>query len=219
MRLMLLFLLCALPVTASAHVLDEYLQAAQISLAPDGVRVNLRLIPGVKVAERIFALIDVDGDGQISPEEEQAYAQLVTGDIALETDGRKMPFVLKDIRFPPRDKMNEGNGAIRLDLAADMKLDRAGEHQITFRNDHLPDIGVYLANVLISTADTIEITGQQRDNLQHELRVNFRVHSANTPASSQWKALLIGLFLLLLSAQWKCLRFFFQGLNGGKMCR
>ena len=64
--------------TAAAHVLDEYLQVAQIALAPDGVRVELRLIPGVKVADRIFALIDVDDvDGKISPVEEQAYARRV----------------------------------------------------------------------------------------------------------------------------------------------
>jgi hypothetical protein len=45
-------------------VLDQYLQVAQIALAPDGVRVELRLIPGVQAADRICTLIDAGGMGK-----------------------------------------------------------------------------------------------------------------------------------------------------------
>jgi len=195
---------CAFSTTAAAHVLDQYLQVAQIALAPGGVRVELRLIPGVQVADRVFALIDADGDGRISPAEEQAYARRVLRDVALEVDGRRAPLALAGIQFPSRREMNEGIGAIRLDLAAEAALGAAGKHQLSFRNDHLPELGVYLANALVPASDAIEITGQQRDALQHGLQVDFRVLSADARAWPRWTGgLLFGLCLALLLTQWK----------------
>ena len=209
MRRLLFCLLCACAfyLTVSAHVLDQYLQVAQIALSPGGARVELRLIPGVQVAERVLALIDVDGDGQISPAEEQAYARRVLSDISLEIDGRRAMLALASIQFPSRREMNEGIGAIRLTLAAEAALGTAGEHQLSFRNDHLPELGVYLANALVPTTDAIKITGQQRDALQHGLQVDFRVLSADARAWPRWTGLLLfGLCLALLLPQWKRLR-------------
>lgn len=211
-----LLCVCALNITVSAHVLDQYLEVAQIALAPDGVRVELRLIPGVQVADRIFALMDVDGDGKISPAEEQAYARRVLQDVALEVDGRPAPLALTEVQFPSRREMNEGIGAIRLDLAAEAAMDVAGEHQLSFRNDHLPELGVYLANALVPTTEAIKISGQQRDALQHGLQVDFRVISADARAWPHWTGvllfglalLLFGLFLALLFSPGRRLRSF-----------
>jgi hypothetical protein len=195
----------------SAHVLDQYLQVAQIALSPGGARVDLRLIPGVQVADRVFALIDVDGDGQISPAEEQAYAQRVLQDIALEVDGRSAPLALAGVQFPSRREMNEGTGTIRLDLAAAAAMDAAGEHQLSLRNDHLPELGVYLANALVPATEVIKITGQQRDALQHELQLDFVVPSAKAPAWPGWIGfLLFCLSLALLLQQGKRLRSFLR---------
>ena len=85
---------CALHLTGSAHVLDQYLQVAQIALAPDGVRIELRLTPGVQVAERICTLIDADRDGQITTAEEQAYARRVLQDLELAINGVNAPLTL-----------------------------------------------------------------------------------------------------------------------------
>jgi len=202
------FCAVAFQATAVAHVLDQYLQVAQIALEPGIVRVELRLIPGVQVADRIFALIDVDGDGQISPAEEQAYARLVLRDIALEVDGVRAPLALTGLQFPSRLEMSEGNGAIRLDLAAEVALGVAGEHQLSFRNDHIPELSVYLANALIPTIEAIKITGQERDALQHGIRVNFRVLSAGAPAWPRWTTMLLlfGLCPAMLFPKWRRLR-------------
>lgn len=213
MRRLLAFCLCAFAfqAMAAAHVLDEYVQAAQITLAPGGVRVELRLVPGVEVASHVFAMIDVDSDGQISPAEEQAYAQRVLQDIALEVDGRRAPLALTGIHFPSRREVNEGVGAIRLDLAAEAASGAAGEHQLSFRNDHLPELGVYLVNALVPSTSEIKITGQERDPLQRELRLSFHVTSHVTPADTHgpwlWTGMLIlCLCLALLFSQWKHLR-------------
>jgi len=213
MKRMFACFLCALAfqATAAAHVLDQYLQSAQIALASDGARVSLRLIPGVQVADRVFTLIDADGDGKISPREEQAYVRRVLEDIALEVDGRPAPFAVRAVQFPTRPEMNEGTGAIRLELAAEAALGTPGNHQLSFRNDHLPEFAVYLANALIPTTETISITGQQRDKLQHGLQVDFRVVSAE---ASVWPrrtgVLLLGTCLALLLPQWKRLRSFLR---------
>ncbi len=191
-------------------MLDEYVEAAQISLAPDGARVELRLIPGVEVADRVFVIIDSDGDGQISSAEEQTYARRVMQDITLEVDGRRAPLALKGVEFPSRREMNEGVGAIRLDLAAEADLRGAGEHRLSFRNYHLPKLGSYLANALVPSTDAIKITAQQRDALQHELQVDFLVLYTDARTWPRWiGVLLFGLFLALLLTQWKRLRGFF----------
>src|SRR5882724_7599511 len=120
MKRLLFFLLCAcaLTVTASAHVLDDYVQVAQIALSPGGARVELRMTAGVEVADRVWAMIDTDGDGKISPTEENAYAQRVLQDISFEGDGRRALLVLTKVQFPSRTEMKEGVGMIHLDFAA-----------------------------------------------------------------------------------------------------
>jgi hypothetical protein len=206
MKRLSLFLLCALVlrITAPAHVIDQYLQAAQITLAPAGARVELRLTPGAQIADRVFALIDVDGDSQISPAEEQAYARRALQDVSLEVDGRRAPLALTGVQFPSRREMNEGVGAIRFYLAAEAALSAVGEHQLTFRNDHLPELGVYMVNAMVPATDTIKITGLQRDALQHGLRVDFRSLPAAARARPRWTGvLLIGLGLALLFLRWK----------------
>ena len=212
MRRLLFCLFCsfALHMTVSAHVLDQYLEVAQIAISPVGARVELRLIPGVQVADRVFALIDTDGDGQISSGEEQAYARRVLQDIAIEVDGRRATLELTEVRFPSRREMNEGLGAIRLDLAAEAALGAAGKHELSFRNDHLPELGVYQANALLPTTDAIKITALQRDELQHELRVDFGVLSADARAWPRWTGMLLFLVLCLalLLPRWRRLRSF-----------
>ena len=200
MKRLLACALCAFAfqATAVAHALDEYVQAAQIALAPDGVRVELRLTPGVFVAERVFALIDSDGDGQLSTTEEEAYARRVLRDVALEVDGRPAPLALKRVEFPSRPEMEAGVGAIRLELAAEADLNAAGEHQLSFRSNHLPELGVYLVNALVPTANEIKLGRSERDPLQRELRLSLQV----THADALWPrtgVLMLCLCLALLS--------------------
>jgi hypothetical protein len=197
----------AVQATAGAHVLDEYIQGAQIELAPGGPRIELRLTPGARVADRVFAMIDVDGDGQISPAEQRGYARRVLQDLALEVDGRRAPLALIGIDFPSRSEMNQGIGAIRLDLAADAPLSAAGEHQLVFRNEHLPELGAYLVNALIPTSREIKIGGQERDPYQREMRLSFHVNPTPAGGPRPWAVvLMLCVCLVLLFPQWKYLR-------------
>ncbi len=206
MRRLALCLLCAcaLHLTVAGHVLDQYLQVAQIAVAPDGVRVELRLIPGVQVAERVFALIDVDGDKQISAAEEQAYAQRVLQDLSLSINEQRTPLALADAQFPARASLRanlgDGLGTMRLTFTARLALNGSGHQRLNFRNDHLPEFSGYLVNALVPAAREIAITGQQRDALQHGLRLDYRLTPAATPLAARWLGLLaISLGLALLS--------------------
>ena len=171
-----LLCLCACGVTGRAHVLDEYLQATQIAVSATGVRLELHLTPGVEVADQVFALIDRDRNDEISPAEGQDYARRLLDDVALEVDGRRLLVALTSMQFPSRSEMKKGDSVIRFELSADA-LSLAGEHNLIFRNNHWPEIGVYQANTLVPATDAIAITGQRRDPLQHEIQVSFRVLS------------------------------------------
>lgn len=193
--------------TLSAHVLDQYLQVAQVMLAPDGVRVELRLIPGSQMAARILPLIDTNGDGKILHTEEQAYAQRVLKDVTLEVDGHRVPLTMTKLQFPSLSEMNEGNGAIRLYLTAEAGLNTAGTHQLSFRNNHMPELGVYLANAIIPATNEIKITGQTRDRLQHNLQISFQTIPVATRDRLRVKDIffifVFGLCLVLLLLIWK----------------
>lgn len=191
------------PATARAHVLDQYLQVAQLAVARDGVRVELRLVPGVHVADRVLALVDTDGDGELTAAEQQAYARQVRHAVTLAVDDRPVALALVDAQFPSPQDVHAGVGVIRVRLAAPASLTTAGRHRIAWRNDYLPDIGVYLANVLVPKSDTLTIVRQARDPLQRGLTIDVDVRDA---AHARWPlallvALLSTLVLLVVGAR------------------
>jgi hypothetical protein len=187
---LMLLCMCALTATAQAHVLDQYLQVAQIALAPDGVRVELRLIPGVEAAHCVFVLMDADHDGRLSAAEEQAYARRVWQDLALAINQKAVPLALAGAQFPERAAMSEGLGTIRLVFEAKAALQAA--EQLDFQNRHLPALSVYLVNALVPESAAIKITGQQRDALQRGLQLQFHAMKAEARVDWRWLAVLLG---------------------------
>ena len=153
---------------ASAHRLDEYLQATLIGVTRDGVDVEIGLTPGVAVLPAVMAAIDRNRDGRISPEEERAYAGDVLTDVELEVDGKPVPLRLIDSRFPTVQAMREGLGTIRLNLRAD----RAG-HELRFENRHLPRVSVYLVNCLASQGKSLLVGRPERDQAQRSIRFAY----------------------------------------------
>jgi len=153
---------------ASAHRLDEYLQATLIGVTRDGVDVEIGLTPGVAVLPAVMAAIDRNRDGRISPEEERAYAGDVLTDVELEVDGKPVPLRLIDSRFPTVQAMREGMGTIRLNLRAD----RAG-HELRFENRHLPRVSVYLVNCLASQGKSLLVGRPERDQAQRSIRFAY----------------------------------------------
>jgi hypothetical protein len=153
---------------AAAHRLDEYLQAALIGVTPDGIDVEIQLTPGVAMLPAWMAVIDQDGDGRISPEEERAYVGRVAREVELRVDGIPAPLSLIESSFPTLEAMREGLGTIRIKL----RTPRSG-HELRFENRHLPQVSVYLVNCLAAPSDGLVVGRQKRDEAQRSIEFEY----------------------------------------------
>src|SRR5271155_2151138 len=106
--------------SASAHRLDEYLQATIFSVEKDRVQAFLRLTPGVAVSPIVIWTIDTNGDGSISETEQKAYAERVLRDLSLSVDGHPLKLRLVSVDFPTADDMKNGLGEIQIEFMADL---------------------------------------------------------------------------------------------------
>jgi hypothetical protein len=167
----------------SAHRRDEYLQAARIEIDLERAHIELDLTAGIAVADLVIAEIDRDRTGTISDEEAEAYAAVVRRAIRLEVDGTPLALQLVDRRFPTIEAVKNGEGAIRIDLAAQMPPLSAGSHHLLYRNSHRVDIGVYLANVLVPVSDLVAVSAQRRDVDQRELIVDYVLRAPPSTAA------------------------------------
>jgi len=104
----------------------------------------------------------------------------------LSVDHRPVQAVVVDSQFPSIEEMAAGVGVIRLHASAKIPAAGVGRHEVFYRNDHQPEISVYLANALVPSDDHIEITGQRRDYAQHELTVDYRIAPDAKAAVSIW---------------------------------
>jgi len=163
------------PRFTEAHRLDEYLQATRISLELERVGMEINLTPGAAVADHIFAGIDQDRNGTISPDEAAAYARLVISSLTLSVDDRVCELKVDGYVFPQLADMRSGEGIIRLRASAKFPPLSIGPHRLVFANTHRSDIGVYLINALMPTDGRIRITNQARDTLQKEFKMEYKI--------------------------------------------
>jgi hypothetical protein len=181
----------------SAHRLDEYLQAARIAVEPDRVQLELSLTPGIAVADGIIREIDTDGNGGLSLDEQQSYANRVLRAIELHVDDAPpLHLKLAASTFPDVHAMRTGDVAITIRSEAVISPLAAGFHRVFFRNGNATADSVYLANALVPENDQVAVTRQQRDEGQTELTIDIVVRG--TPATSIWMALAGALVLAVL---------------------
>ncbi len=176
-----LLLLVAAP--ASAHRLDEYLEAATITVWKDRVEAQLRLAPGVAVLPAVLATIDTDADGTISGPEQRAYAERVLRDVTLRVDGDRLRLRLVSTTYPSLDALQEGRGEIL--IAFDAPVPRGGrERQLTLENRHQRRIAAYLVNALVPQDPDIRIAAQSRNYEQSFYRMDYL--QAGVTAGPSW---------------------------------
>jgi hypothetical protein len=157
---------------AEAHRLDEYLQAATISLEKNHIQLQVRLAPGVAVVSSVLASIKPDANGIISAARQQAYAERVVEDLSLEIDGKRVPLRIVSTNFPEIQKLDEGVGEIQLDLEADVP--KGGKNRrLTFENRHQSSIAAYLVNCLVPRDPDIRVTAQNRNYTQSIYQLDY----------------------------------------------
>ena len=190
-------LLLAMHASPSAHRLDEYLQAARVSLERTRVALELDLTPGASVADGIIALIDGDGDRRISPLEAKSYGEDVLEDMVLELDGRPVALTLSHVEVPPLDEMRHGLGTIQLRGSGDVDAAVRVRRHLHFQNNHQAASSVYLVNALIPDDPGISVVSQARDAQQRDVRIEYSVRP-QWPKYVYWPVLgCIALFVVV----------------------
>ncbi|HEY7116836.1 MAG TPA: hypothetical protein VH475_09630 [Tepidisphaeraceae bacterium] len=174
--LVLLVAVVALPGTAWAHVLDEYLQATLVDIAPDDIRLEINLTPGVDVAEPILALMNPNRDGVISTDEAARYAGLLKRDLTVRLDDRDVELRLAGSHYPEPGELRGGWGIVQVEFSIHPGSLAAGEHRLTVENRHLPGVSVYLVNAARPRSGWIRITKQNRNENQSwgEIAFDYR---------------------------------------------
>jgi hypothetical protein len=157
---------------ASAHRMDEYLQATILSLEPETISLTMRLVPGVAVSSAVIAAIDRNGDGVLSTTVQTAYAERVLADLVLTEDGRPLKLHVVRAYFPAIAQMQAGVGEIMITLAADLPSAN-GDHQLTFENHHQSAMSVYLVNALVPKDERFRIESQNRNRNQSLYQLSF----------------------------------------------
>ena len=172
-----------LSIDGQAHRLDEYLQAARLSLVRERIALELDLTPGVAVAPQIISMIDRDDDAAISSEEARAYGQAVMSDARLTLDGRAVDVTLDRVEVPSAADLRAGLGTIAVRVSGTVHRLGAGRHSLEFQNNHHPGGAVYLINALAPEDPSIRVLSQRRDPIQREGRIDYEIQS---PSTARW---------------------------------
>lgn len=165
-RLFGLLWLLAFPSTALGHQLDEYVQATLVSIVPGDIRLEINLTPGIAVADEVIALIDIDHDGVIQPQEANAYGDLLAQDLTVRLDGGETGLKLTACNFPTPAELRTGFGIIQIEYTVDSPVFTAGRHLLALVNRHLPKASVYLFNAAKPQSGSIQIAAQTRNENQ-----------------------------------------------------
>ena len=157
---------------ATAHRLDEYLQATVISVETGRVEAQMRLTPGVAVSPIVLAGIDTNADGVLSGTEQQAYAEQVLRDLSLTVDGDRLSLQLLSVNFPAPADMKDGIGAIQIQFGANLPRGH-GNRRLAFDNHHLSAIAAYMVNCLVPRDPNTRVVAQQRNEQQSFYQLDY----------------------------------------------
>jgi hypothetical protein len=170
-------LLLAHPPRASAHLLDAYLQAAQISIDPQQVMLDMYLTPGVQIAPGVIATVDTNHDGVISATECQAYAEAVLPRLRLSADGKPLRLQLTASDSASTEELREGTGSLHFKAIAQLPPLRSGMHNVRFENTFRPAGSLYLANAMLPRDPRVTIGEQNRDALQTSEDITYELRA------------------------------------------
>jgi hypothetical protein len=196
--------------SASAHRLDEYLQATLLSVEKESVHGSMRLTPGVAVTPFVLAGVDANADGVISESERKAYAERLLRDVSLKIDGRELSPQLISVEFPGVEEMKQGLGEIQIEFRAD--LPRGGrDRRLVFENHHQSGISAYLVNCLAPGDADIRIVAQNRNEQQSFYQLDYAQGGAASDALRlrwwqdvpAWPCAVVLLLLVRLAFLWR----------------
>jgi hypothetical protein len=179
-------ILLSLGALASAHRLDEYLQATILSVDKVHLQASMRLIPGVAVSSAVLASIDTNADGVLSEAERRAYAERVLRDLSLTVDGNPLKPQFVSVDFPEIQQIKEGLGEIHIEFTVDL-APGGPQRKIVLENHHQTAISVYLVNCLVPSDPDIRILAQSRNQTQSFYQLDYaQAGGSSLSASARW---------------------------------
>ena len=196
--LVALFVALGGAVPASAHRLDEYLQALRVDVQADGIVVELDLTAGANLAADVVAALDANADGAIDSPEADAYIAGVMRSLEVSVDDRRLALDLVSQTMPSIGDVRVGSGVISIVARADVEQSR-GRHRLRMSNGYRSDVSVYLANALRPDSRLITVAAQARDPRQQSLTIDYVVHAPVAATAAAWTALA---FVLLGCCGW-----------------
>jgi hypothetical protein len=180
----------------SAHRLDEYLQASQITVGTESIDVRVYLTPGVAVTPSLLSTLDPDNDSALSKEEIDRYAQSIVSMLSLKIDGRQLDLRLTSAESASVADLRDGVGSIRV-LARATPVAGPGRHALEFNNAFAPPQSVYLANAMVPADTRIAIRSQERNNDQTEITIAYDVSAVDRLQS---RSIVIGAVIVGVAA-------------------
>lgn len=173
---LLLLVVWLVAASASAHRLDEYLQATLVVIEPSAVRLQLTLTPGVEVANDVLAQIDWDGNGAVSDREVTDYAEALRQNLVVRLNDQKVELKLTHSKFPAPSELRSGTASIELDYTIFAEPLATGVHKLSLDNRHLSGVSVYLLNAALPKSSKIKIKRQLRSEYQRTGVIDFEVN-------------------------------------------
>jgi hypothetical protein len=155
--LIMLLHIALFPIRSAAHPLDEFYQVTFISVGADAVDLAVELFPGVLVAPQVIAVIDTDGDEEISTAEAERYARQFVADVVLEINGSSTPLTVGSVEMPPLLELQAGIGVIRLSLKGDTSTVEPGDYTLFYENNHFAERGIYIVNAISTDPEQVQI--------------------------------------------------------------
>ena len=133
----------------AAHQVDEYLQAARVSVGRTGLTREVDLTPGTRIASGIVRTIDTDADNVISSVEADTYGRDVLSDLTLELDDRAVNMTLTGIdRALGRGDASRNSARSGCGRPGMSRPKRAVTASILL-NNHAPEASAYMVNALL----------------------------------------------------------------------
>ncbi len=174
--------------SALAHRLNEYLEATTINFWNGKVLLELRLTPGVDVADEILKGIDQNGDHFISATERSAYMAQLGRQISFSLDDVPTTLTPASFSFPTMNAMRKGIGDIIVKY--EIHIEHPGViHHLKLINEHHNLIAVYLVNCLMPSDTSIHVISQNRNVDQSVYQLYFTTGSSMIPNIDQQKSI------------------------------
>jgi len=149
--------------SATAHPVDEVVQAAYLAIEPRQVRLEFDISPGSAVSETILRDLDRDGDRRITTTESRAYGVRVLRRLPLAIDGIRVNWRLDQVGVPAYGSLAQQADTVRILAIAPAPLPRGG-HLIGFTNAYRPAASVVMTNVFVRPAGAFRVGRQERSD-------------------------------------------------------